>query len=342
MLGGLRACRWGRTPARQARALFLFRTFLNVLELAKNFGLLRLRLRPSGFAFGLRLRASPSFGPARSHGSSHNPWAMPGVVPGFPTKHPRHTAVVFAAEHRRAAFSGVSCAIFCCCCVSPRRHPGRVPTFPGGPGARPRSCRKGRTPVWVPSPPHARVRSRTMRRGRRSHPRQVVEEPRACCPFLVIVIRDRPSLLAPVGIACPAAVRGLRFLRAGLPPVWTCFPCRGWCELGVGLGASLWRRLLPTSREGTSKETVSVSTSQLDKKLFEYAIDCLLIGGEVSPSECPHDWSQGLCSAQPLAPPSVHACSLDHVRICFRASTRMGMWGGMWDVGLHADLRHSA
>ena len=33
MLGGLRACRWGRTPARRARALFLFGTFLkNVLS----------------------------------------------------------------------------------------------------------------------------------------------------------------------------------------------------------------------------------------------------------------------------------------------------------------------
>ena len=31
MLGGLRACRWGRTPGRQARALFLFRAFLNAL-----------------------------------------------------------------------------------------------------------------------------------------------------------------------------------------------------------------------------------------------------------------------------------------------------------------------
>ena len=73
----------------------------------------------AGFAFGLRLRASPSgfaFGPARTHESTQNPWAMPGVVPGFPTKHPRHTAVVFAAEHRRAAFWRVSCAI---CCASP-------------------------------------------------------------------------------------------------------------------------------------------------------------------------------------------------------------------------------
>ena len=31
VLGGLRACGWGRTPARQARAFSLFRTFLNVL-----------------------------------------------------------------------------------------------------------------------------------------------------------------------------------------------------------------------------------------------------------------------------------------------------------------------
>ena len=66
-----------------------------------------------GFAFGLRLRASPSgfaFGPARTHDSTQNPWAMPGVVPGFPTKHPRHTAVVFAAENRRAVFWCASCA----------------------------------------------------------------------------------------------------------------------------------------------------------------------------------------------------------------------------------------
>ena len=32
VLGGLRSCPWGRTPARQARALFLFRAFLNVLR----------------------------------------------------------------------------------------------------------------------------------------------------------------------------------------------------------------------------------------------------------------------------------------------------------------------
>ena len=32
VLGGLRACRWGRTPTRQAQAFFLFRTFLNVLR----------------------------------------------------------------------------------------------------------------------------------------------------------------------------------------------------------------------------------------------------------------------------------------------------------------------
>ena len=91
---------------------------------------LRLRASPSGFAFGLRLRASPSgfaFGPARSHDSTQNPWAMPGVVPGFPTKHPRHTAVVFAADHRRAAFWSVSCLI---CCASPPVRYGRVRAIP--------------------------------------------------------------------------------------------------------------------------------------------------------------------------------------------------------------------
>ena len=61
---------------------------------------------PSGFAFGLRLRASPSGPPEattrlRTHGRT------PGVVPGF--THPRHTAVVFTAERRRAAFWSVSC-----------------------------------------------------------------------------------------------------------------------------------------------------------------------------------------------------------------------------------------
>ena len=95
---------------------------------------LRLRASPSGFAFGLRLRASPSsgfafglrllalpsgfaFGPARSHDPAHNPWAMPGIVSGFPAKHPRHTAVVFATEHHRAAFWRVSC--FICCDLPP-------------------------------------------------------------------------------------------------------------------------------------------------------------------------------------------------------------------------------
>ena len=92
--------------------------FIGVNKTGRLFG----GASPWGFAFGLRLRASPSgfaFGPARSHHSTQNPWTMPGVVPGFPTKHPRHTGIVFAAEHRRAAFWSVSCLI---CCASPRFH----------------------------------------------------------------------------------------------------------------------------------------------------------------------------------------------------------------------------
>ena len=109
--------------------------------------LVGLRASPPGFAFGLRLRASPSgfaFGPARSHDSAHNPWAMPGVVPGFPTKHPRHTAVVaFAAEHRRAAsFWRVSCFV-CCDLPRPRVTSGKWhgSRAPGLPSCRTRSAR---------------------------------------------------------------------------------------------------------------------------------------------------------------------------------------------------------
>ena len=42
--------------------------------------------------------------PARSHDSSRNPRAMPGVVPEFPSNHPRQTAVVLTAKRGRAAF----------------------------------------------------------------------------------------------------------------------------------------------------------------------------------------------------------------------------------------------
>ena len=58
---------------------------------------------PSGFAFGLRLRASPS-GPPEPTTRLKNPWAMLGVVPEFPAKHPRQTAVVLTAKHGRAAY----------------------------------------------------------------------------------------------------------------------------------------------------------------------------------------------------------------------------------------------
>ena len=84
---------------------------------------LRLRASPSGFAFGLRLRASPSgfaFGPARRHDSTQNPWMVPVVVRACPTKHPRHTAVVFTTKRRRrAVFWRASC---CICCDRPRPH----------------------------------------------------------------------------------------------------------------------------------------------------------------------------------------------------------------------------
>ena len=83
---------------------------------------LRLRASPPGFAFfGLRLlRASPSgiapssfaFGRARRHDSTQNPWAMRVVVRACPTKHPRHTTVVFTTKRRRAVFcSRASCCL---------------------------------------------------------------------------------------------------------------------------------------------------------------------------------------------------------------------------------------
>ena len=95
------------------RCLWVWGVLVALIKLAGFLVGLRLRASPSGFAFGLRLRASPSGPPEattrlRTHGRT------PGVVPGF--THPRHTAVVFAAERRRAAFWSVSC---CTCCASP-------------------------------------------------------------------------------------------------------------------------------------------------------------------------------------------------------------------------------
>ena len=130
-----RACRLGsRCAVRCFRCLWVWGVLVAIIKLVGFLVGLRFGASPSGFAFGLRLRASPSgfaFGPARTHESTQNPWAMPGVVPGFPTKHPRHTAVVFAAEHRRAAFWRVSCAICCACWLTSgpksadrRRHLG--------------------------------------------------------------------------------------------------------------------------------------------------------------------------------------------------------------------------
>ena len=100
-----RACRLGsRCAVRCFRCLWVWGVLVAIIKLVGFFGRgFALRASPSGFAFG----------PARTHDSTQYPWAMPGVVPGFPTKHPRHTAVVFAAEHRRAAFWSVSCLICC-------------------------------------------------------------------------------------------------------------------------------------------------------------------------------------------------------------------------------------
>ena len=107
-----------RVPPRLAVRCALFSVFVGVgrfsgdNKIGRLFGgASLLRASPSGFAFG----ASPSGfasspGPARTHDSTQNPWAMPGVVPEFPSKHPRQTAVVLTAKRGRAAFWSASCA----------------------------------------------------------------------------------------------------------------------------------------------------------------------------------------------------------------------------------------
>ena len=105
------------------RCLWVWGVLVALIKLVGFLVGLRLWAAPSGCAFGLRLRAAPSgfaFGPARSHDSTQNPWAMPGVVPGFPTKHPRQTAVVLTAKSGRAVFWSVSC---CTCCACPHFSP---------------------------------------------------------------------------------------------------------------------------------------------------------------------------------------------------------------------------
>ena len=97
------ACDSAGTPASDARHRRLF-------AVAHH------RRPPPTPATNARHRRPPPT-PARSHDSSRNPRAMPEVVPACPSKHPRHTAVVFTAKHRRVVFWRASCCIFC---ASPR------------------------------------------------------------------------------------------------------------------------------------------------------------------------------------------------------------------------------
>ena len=97
------------------RCLLRWRVLVALIKETGVFVRLRLRLRqdarhrrpPPTPATDARHRRPPPT-PARSHDSSRNPRAMPGVVPEFPSKHPRQTAVVLTAKRGRAAFCRVS------------------------------------------------------------------------------------------------------------------------------------------------------------------------------------------------------------------------------------------
>ena len=99
------------------RGLLRWRVLVALMKETGVFVRLRLRLRrdarhrrppPTPATDAHHRRPPPT--PARSHDPSRKPRAMPGVVPAFPSKHPRHTAVVFTAKHRRAVFWSAYCA----------------------------------------------------------------------------------------------------------------------------------------------------------------------------------------------------------------------------------------
>ena len=118
--GGVYAHFWLNTRAGSGCAVRCFRGLLRwrvLVALIKETGVfvrLRLRLRrdarhrrppPTPATDAHHRRPPPT--PARSHDSSRNPRAMPGVVPEFPSKHPRQTAVVLrqnVAVRRFGAF----------------------------------------------------------------------------------------------------------------------------------------------------------------------------------------------------------------------------------------------
>ena len=121
--GGVYAHFWLITRASSGCAVRCFRGLLRwrvlVALIKETGGFVRLRLQLRRDARHRRLPPTPATDachrrppptPTRSHDSSRNPRAMPGVVPACPTKHPRHTAVVFAEKHRRAAFGSLPAA----------------------------------------------------------------------------------------------------------------------------------------------------------------------------------------------------------------------------------------
>ena len=76
---------------------------------------------------GLRLRAPPSGFACRSPPdattSTQKPWPAPVVVRACPTKHPRHTAVVFTIYDAPTPPCGVlEGFLTCICCDRPRPH----------------------------------------------------------------------------------------------------------------------------------------------------------------------------------------------------------------------------
>ena len=139
------------------RCLLRWRVLVALIKETGVFVWLRLRLRrdarhrrppPTPATDARHRRPPPPPTPARSHDPSWNPRAMPGVVPEFPSKHPRQTAVVLTAKRGRAAFWSASCCIFC---ASPR-----LPTTAGLVLALAGQIPPARTPRgW---PPFAAVR----------------------------------------------------------------------------------------------------------------------------------------------------------------------------------------
>ena len=97
------------------RCLLRWRVLVALIKETGVFVRLRLRLRrdarhrrppPTPATDARHQRPPPT--PARSQDSGRNSRAMPGVVPEFPSKHPRQTAVVLTAKRGRAAFWSAS------------------------------------------------------------------------------------------------------------------------------------------------------------------------------------------------------------------------------------------